>query len=80
MWGEKFAGCLGVPGFRVPIRRFASIRDLAGARLPGPDTTLGVYLVDLETMDLRIDDNVEMTFYWPAADRWEGTNFVICVD
>jgi len=47
---------------------------------PTRDTTLGVYLVDLETMDLRIDDNVEMTFYWPAADRWEGTNFVICVD
>jgi len=33
-----------------------------------------------ETMVWRIDEEVEMTFYWPAADRWEGTNFVICVE
>jgi len=47
---------------------------------PTRDTTLGVHVVDLETMDLCVDDAVEMTFYWPAVDRWEGVNFVICVE
>jgi glucoamylase len=47
---------------------------------PTRDTTLGVYFADLETTDLRVDDGVEMTFYWPSADRWEGVDFVICVE
>ena len=47
---------------------------------PTRDTTLGVHVVDLETMDLCVDDGVEMTFYWPAVDRWEGADFVICVE
>jgi glucoamylase len=44
------------------------------------DTTLGVHVVDLETQDLRIGDRVDLTFYWPEADRWEGTDFVVCVE
>jgi glucoamylase len=47
---------------------------------PARDTTLGVHIVDLETMALRVDDAVEMTFYWPGVDRWEGADFVICVE
>jgi glucoamylase len=44
------------------------------------DTTLGVHVVDLETQHLRIGDRVDLTFYWPEADRWEGTDFVVCVE
>ena len=44
------------------------------------DTTLGVHVVDLETQGLRIGDRVDLTFYWPEADRWEGTDFVVCVE
>jgi glucoamylase len=47
---------------------------------PTCDTTLGVQFVDLETMALRVDDAVEMTFYSSAVDRWEGADFVICVE
>jgi glucoamylase len=44
------------------------------------DTTLGVHVVDLETQGLRIGDRVDLTFYWPEADRWEGTDFVVYVE
>ena len=47
---------------------------------PTRDTTLGVHVADLETLDLRIGDRVDFTFYWPEADRWEGTDFVVCVN
>jgi glucoamylase len=44
------------------------------------DTTLGVHVVDLETLSLRIGDRVDLTFYWLEADRWEGTDFVVYVE
>ena len=44
------------------------------------DTTLGVHVVDLGTRHLRPGDRVQLTFYWPDAGRWEGTDFVVCVD
>jgi len=44
------------------------------------DTTLGVHIVDLGTMQLLSGDRVSFTFYWPAADRWEGVDFVVFVD
>jgi glucoamylase len=45
------------------------------------DTTLGIHVADLQTHDLSIGDRVDLTFYWPEADRWEGTNFgVVCLD
>ena len=47
---------------------------------PTRDTTLGVHVADLQTLDLRIGDRVDLTFYWPEADRWEGTDFVVCVE
>jgi glucoamylase len=48
---------------------------------PTHDTTLGVHVADLQTLDLRIGDRVDLTFYWPEADRWEGTDFfVACLE
>jgi glucoamylase len=47
---------------------------------PARDTTLGVHVADLETMHLASGDRVDFTFYWPEADRWEGADFVVCVD
>jgi glucoamylase len=44
------------------------------------DTTLGVHVVDLPTMRLRRGDRVDLTFYWPEVNRWEGTDFVVCVE
>lgn len=44
------------------------------------DTMLGVHVADLDTRDLRQGDRVDLTFHWPEADRWEGTDFVVCVD
>jgi glucoamylase len=43
------------------------------------DTTLGVHVADLPTTRLRRGDRVDLTFYWPEVDRWEGTDFVVCV-
>ena len=47
---------------------------------PTRDTSLGVHVVDLATKDLHVDDEVEMTFYWKEVARWEGADFVICVE
>jgi glucoamylase len=47
---------------------------------PTRDTTLGVHVADLATVDLRMGDRVDLTFYWPEAARWEQANFVVDVD
>jgi glucoamylase len=44
------------------------------------DTTLGVHVCDLETSGLRGGDRIHFTFYWPEADRWEGVDFLVCID
>ena len=44
------------------------------------DTTLGVHVADLGTKDLRSGEHVDLTFYWPEAGRWEGTNFQVCIE
>jgi hypothetical protein len=43
------------------------------------DTTLGVH-ADLPTTRLRRGDRVDLTLYWQEVDRWEGTDFVVCVE
>ena len=48
--------------------------------LEGIDTGLGVYVVDLDTKTLPIGTEVDFTFYWPEADRWEGTDFQVRID
>jgi glucoamylase len=44
------------------------------------DTTLGVHVADLATLHLAGGERVDFTFYWPAADRWEGVDFVVLVE
>jgi glucoamylase len=44
------------------------------------DTTLGVHVCDLATSELRSGDRVHFTFYWPGADRWEGVDFLVCIE
>ena len=47
---------------------------------PTRDTTMGVHVADLQTLDLRLDDRVDFTFYWSEAGRWEGVDFMVCVE
>jgi glucoamylase len=47
---------------------------------PTRDTTLGIHVADLQTLELRIGDGVDLTFYWPEAERWEEVDFVVCVE
>jgi glucoamylase len=44
------------------------------------DTTLHVHVCDLETSDLRGGNRIHFTFYWPEADRWEGIDYLICIE
>jgi glucoamylase len=44
------------------------------------DTTLGVHVCDLPTRDLCRGDLIDLTFYWPEAQRWEGVNFQVCIE
>jgi glucoamylase len=41
------------------------------------DTVLGVYVADLTTNELAFGSSVKFTFYWPAARRWEGRDFLV---
>ena len=41
-------------------------------------TGLGVYVADLPVTALEPGTRVNLTFYWPEANRWEGADF--CVD
>jgi len=41
------------------------------------DTGLGVYFADIDTSEFAAGTNIEFTFYWHHADRWEGRNFSI---
>jgi glucoamylase len=45
----------------------------------GVDTTIGVWVADLATNLLPPGSEVRFTFFWPDADRWEGTSFSVCV-
>lgn len=47
---------------------------------PTADTTLGVHVADLNTMNECTGSRVSLTFYWPEVDRWEGCDFSVCVD
>ena len=48
--------------------------------LDAVDTGLGVYVADLDTKALPAGTEVDFTFYWPQADRWEGTDFHVRID
>lgn len=55
---------------------------MAGERckIPTRDTTLGVHVADLPTTRLRAGAKVDLTSYWPEASRWQGVDFLVCVD
>jgi hypothetical protein len=48
--------------------------------MPTRHITLGGHVVDWRDDGLCVDDRTEMTFYWPAMDRCDGADFVICVE
>jgi glucoamylase len=41
------------------------------------DVGLGVHIADLSTQALAEGAQIKFTFYWPEAERWEGTDFVV---
>jgi glucoamylase len=41
------------------------------------DTGLGIFVADLPTAELTAGATIDLTFYWPDASRWEGTDFRI---
>jgi glucoamylase len=42
-------------------------------------TGLGIHVADLPTGKLHSGAVIVFTLYWPAANRWEGTNFTVLV-
>jgi glucoamylase len=44
------------------------------------DTTLGVHVADLPTAHLPTGARVDLTFYWPDENRWEGVDFGVLVE
>ena len=47
---------------------------------PTADTTLGIHVADLDTASAPAGEKVEFTFYWPAAQRWEGANAAVSIE
>lgn len=46
---------------------------------PTRSSGLGVHFVDLDITEIKPGGSVVFTFYWPAAGRWEGTDYRIDV-
>jgi glucoamylase len=44
------------------------------------DTGLGVWLTDLDIRSLAVTCQVDFTFYWIEAERWEGVDFHVSVN
>jgi hypothetical protein len=40
----------------------------------------GVHVADLAIPSPPIDRKIRFTFYWPGADRWEGSDFTVLVE
>ena len=47
--------------------------------VPTVDTGLGIHSADLKTTGVSAEAEIDLTFYWPDAHRWEGENFVVRV-
>ncbi len=47
--------------------------------LPTQDTGLGMEIADLPTHGLDPGHAVVFTFFWPQAQRWEGTDFSVTI-
>ena len=46
---------------------------------PTADTTLGTHVADLDTESIADSEQLELTFFWPEAQRWEGKNFMVAI-
>ena len=44
------------------------------------DTGLGIYILDLPTASMPAGGEVVFTFFWPAENRWEGTDYTVRVE
>jgi glucoamylase len=53
---------------------WATVQDTETA-----DTGLGVHVADLATSDCPAGDTVRLTFFWPEAGRWEGSDFSVLI-
>jgi glucoamylase len=42
---------------------------------PTEDSGFGIHFADIDTAKLTVGDAIVFTFYWPAADRWEGADY-----
>jgi len=47
--------------------------------VPARNTGLGIYVADLPTSTLDAGHTVVFTFYWPDANRWEGTDYGVMI-
>ncbi|MGH7618378.1 MAG: glucan 1,4-alpha-glucosidase, partial [Gemmatimonadaceae bacterium] len=45
----------------------------------GKDTTMGLWVADLDTKSLPEGTNVRFTMFWPDADKWEGRDYHVRV-
>jgi glucoamylase len=45
----------------------------------GMDTGLGAFVADLPTTELPHGTVLTFSFYWPQADKWEGSDFTVSV-
>ena len=43
------------------------------------DVGLGIHSADLETAELPTGAEIRFTFFWPDAERWESTDFVVLI-
>ncbi|HZO02174.1 MAG TPA: glucan 1,4-alpha-glucosidase [Burkholderiales bacterium] len=46
---------------------------------PTRDSGLGIHFADLDTGGLKAGAEVVFTFYWPAAERWEGVDYRVAI-
>jgi glucoamylase len=44
------------------------------------DSGLGIHFADLQTDGLRSGQQIEFTFFWPQAKKWEGKNFSVKIE
>jgi glucoamylase len=46
---------------------------------PTRDSGLSIHFADLDTAELQSGAEVIFTFYWPATERWEGTDWRVTI-
>lgn len=44
------------------------------------DTSLGIHVLDLPTASLTAGGQAVFTFFWPAENRWEGTDYTVTIE